>query len=174
MRSPWFLFGSSAILLVIMVGGFLLSPSVRPAAQPHAVYTSIETSDRGSQETLWLGYSMGLAILAVMAALVLMGVGKNGPGNMLGKWLGAGFICLGLIFTCLVASYARYGAGHEDSFFGGLPAPTAWMIYGVWLFPMLMILACSYHFDRWYFTEEDQRLIEEVMRSKRSREEDPL
>ncbi len=172
MRTPWFLFGSAAILLVIMVAAFLASPSVRPAAQPHAVYTSMESSDRGSQETLWLGYSMGLVILAVMAALVLMGVGKNGRAGTLGKWLVTGFLCLGLIFTCLVASYARYAAGNQDGFFGGLPAPTAWMIYGVWLFPMLMILACSYHFDRWYFTKDDRRSIEELMRSKRPREKD--
>ena len=172
MRTPWFLFGSAVILLVIMVAGFLTAPSVRPDARPHAVHTSIEVSDRGSQETLWLGYAMGLAILAVMTAVVLMGVGKNGRIGVLGKWLAAGFVCLGLIFTCLVASHGSYVAGNQGSFFGGLPAPTAWMIYGVWLFPILMILACSYNFDRWYFTEEDQRSIEELMRSTRTSEED--
>ena len=171
MRLPWFLFASSVALLLIMGASFLLSPSARPAAQPHAVYTSLESTDRGSQETLWLGYFMGLAILAVTAALVLLGVSKKGRGGALGRSLLAGFVCLGLIFTGLVVSYARYAAGNQDSFFGGLPAPTAWMIYGVWLFPMLMILVCSFHFDRWYFSEEDQRSIAELLRSKRAREE---
>ena len=78
MRLPWLLFASSVALLLIMGASFLLSPSARPAAQPHAVYTSLESTDRGSQETLWLGYFMGLAILAVMAALVLLGVSKKG------------------------------------------------------------------------------------------------
>ena len=172
MRLPWLLFASTAVLLLIMAAGFFLSPSARPTAQPHAVYTSLEIAHRGSQETLWLGYSMGLAILSVMAALVLLGVSKNGKIGALGGWLAAGFVCLGLIFTGLVASYAQYAAGNKDSFFGGLPSPTAWMIYGVWLFPMLMILACSFYFDRWYFTDEDQRSIEELIRSKRLQEED--
>jgi hypothetical protein len=171
MRIPWFLFASASALLLIMGAGFLVSPSDRPASQPHAVYTSLEIADVGSQETLWLGYFMGLAILAVMAALVWMGVGKKGQLGVLGRWLGAGFVCLGLIFTALVTSYARYGAGDQDSFFGGLPAPTAWMLYGLWLFPMLMILAGSIYFDRWYFTEEDQRSIEALMRSERVRKD---
>ena len=172
MRIPRFLFASASALLLIMGASFFVSPSDRPASQPHAVYTSLASADIGSQETLWLGYSMGLAILAVMAALVWLGVGKRGQLGALGRWLGIGFVCLGLIFTALVASYARYGAGDQNSFFGGLPAPTAWMLYGLWLFPMLMILVCSFHFDRWYFTEDDERAIDDLMRSKLRREKD--
>ena len=172
MRLPWLLFASSVALLFIIVAGFFLSPSARPAAQPHSVYTSMEITDRGSRDTLWLGYSMALAILAVMTALVLLGVDRNGRGGVLARSLVVGFACLALLFTGLVVSYASYAGGAQDSFFGGLPRPTAWMIYGVWLFPMLMLLVCAFHFDRWYFTEEDERSIEELMRSNQTREEE--
>jgi hypothetical protein len=171
MRLEWLLFASTAVLLLIISAAFLVSPSRQPASQPHPIYQSLESTDRGSQDTLWLGYSMGLAILSVMATLVLLGVSKRGRLGALGGWLAAGFVCLGLMFTGLVTSYAQYAAGNHERFFGGLPAPTAWMIYGVWLFPMLMILVCSFHFDRWYFTREDQRAFENLIRSTQPRED---
>ena len=88
----------------------------------------------------------------------------------LGAWLVAGFLGLGLLFTVLVSSYARYAGGVETRLFLGLPPPTAWMLYGVWLFPLLIILVCMFHFDR-YFSKDDERAFEALIRKKRSEKE---
>ena len=44
------------------------------------------------------------------------------------------------------------------------------MLYGVWLFPLLIILVCMFHFDR-YFSKDDERAFEALIRKKRSEEE---
>jgi len=172
MRPSHFLLLSSAVLFLIIVGSFFLSHSLRPAAEAHPVYESIDSTQVGSIPTLWWGYAMGLAIFATLAASVLLGVRRRGRIGPLGVWLAAGFLCLGLIFSALVASYARYAEGTETGFFGGVPAPTAWMIYVVWPFPLAMILACMFYFDSRYFSEDDQRTFDDRIRSIRKQREE--
>ena len=75
-----------------------------------------------------------------------------------------------MIFTALVASYRQYAAGTDTDLLLGLPEPTAWMLYGVWLFPFLMVLAAVALFDT-YFSEQDARDFDQRVRQNRSRRE---
>ena len=154
---------------MIIIGSFFLSPSLRPAAEAHPVYESVQRTQVGSLPTLWWGYAMGLAIFATLAVSVLLGVRRRGRIGPLGVWLAVGFACLGLILTALVISYARYARGVDVDFFGGLPAPTAWMIYVLWPFPLLMILACMFYFNSRYFSDDDQRTFDDLIRSSREK-----
>ena len=172
MRLSHLLLIASAALLLIVLGSFFLSPSLRPAAAAHPVHESVGITLVGSLPTLWWGYAMGLAICATLAASVLLGVRRRGRIGPLGVWLAAGFLCLGLIFTALVVSYARYAGGTDTGFFGGLPAPTAWMIYVVWPFPLLMILVCMAYFESQYFSDDDQRAFDDLIRSSRQGREE--
>lgn len=165
MRISHLLFAASAVLLAIVVAGFFLSAPLLPAAGPHPEYESIERTIAGSEGTLWWGYAMGLAILAVLGVSTVLGVRRRGPRGRLGRWLAVGFACLGIIFTGLVSSYARYASGTGADLVLGVPPPTAWMLYGVWLFPFLMILVSILHFDG-YVSEDDERQFEELMRRR--------
>ena len=171
MRLSILLFAAPAVLLLILLAAFFVSPSLWPAAGPHPDFVSLDRTVVGSQATLWWGYAMALALLATLAVSTVIGVrrrdGRTGP---LVAWLVAGFLVLGLIFTVLVVSYARYAGGGETRLFLGLPPPTAWMLYAVWLFPFLIILVCMFHFDR-YFSKDDERAFEALIRKKRSEKE---
>ena len=81
-------------------------------------------------------------------------------------WLGAGFAGYLLVYTGMVVSYWQYIEGQtETSYFLGLPAPTAWMLFGVWLFPFFFMVLYIRNFDRWVITPEEmdrfRRLVEE-------------
>jgi hypothetical protein len=169
MRLSHILFLASTALLLIVIGSFLVSPSLRPASGPDVAYESLDHAEVGSMGTLWWGYAMGLAIFATLAATVLIGVRRRGRIGSLGLWLTVGFVCHGLIFTALVVSYARYVDGSGSGFFGGLPAPTAWMLYVLWPFPLLMIGAGMVYFEREYFSDEDQRKFDALIQSGRKR-----
>ena len=170
MRLSILLFAAPAVLLLIVLAAFFVSPTLGPAAGPHPDFVSLDQTAVGSQATLWWGYAMALALLATLAVSTLIGVRRGGRMGPLGAWLVAGFLGLGLLFTVLVSSYARYAGGVETRLFLGLPPPTAWMLYGVWLFPLLIILACMFHFDR-YFSKDDERAFEALIRKKRSEKE---
>jgi hypothetical protein len=170
MRLAYFLFATSALLLIVIIAGFMLPRSSRPSAGPHPQYRSLDRSGVDSADTLGWGYAMGIAILATMGASVILGVARKGRTGPLARWLGAGFVCLAMIFTALVASYRQYAAGTDTDLLLGLPEPTAWMLYGVWLFPFLMVLAAVALFDT-YFSEQDARDFDQRVRQNRSRRE---
>jgi hypothetical protein len=171
MRISNLLLIASAFLLLVVVGSFLLSPSSRPASEPHRDYPSLDITTAGSEGTIWSGYLMGLGILATIGISVVLGVRRNGQSGPLGRWMAVGFVCLALIYTALILSYVRYAGETGTDLFLSLPRPTAWMLYGAWLFPLLMILAGMRYFD-WYLSEDDEKKFGELMRAKRSRHED--
>lgn len=170
MRLSILLFAAPAALLLIVLAAFFVSPTLGPATVPHPDYVSLDRTAVGSQATLWWGYAMALALLATLAVSTVIGVRRGGRIGPLGRWLVAGFLVLGLLFTVLALSYARYAGGVETRLFLGLPPPTAWMLYGVWLFPFLIILVCMFHFDS-YFSKDDERAFEALIREKRAEEE---
>ena len=161
-RPSHVLFAASALLLLTVLGSFLTDAALRPSSTPHPDYESLDRTATGSSATLGWGYLMGLGVLATIGAAVVMGVRKQGRSGALGRWLAAGFVVLAAIFTALVWSYTRYASGTGTELFLGLPGPTAWMLYGVWLFPFAMIVACVWHFE-WFVTDEDQRKFEEMV-----------
>lgn len=167
MRLPWVLLLASAFLLAVVVGAFFLSPSLRPAAETHPEYASLDSTTVGSEGTAAFGYLMALGVLATTGVSVVIGVRRRGRSNALARWLAVGFGGLALVYTALVLSYARYAAGADTALFLGLPAPTAWMLYGAWLFPLLLILACVARFDD-YLSRDDERTFHEIVRSRRS------
>ena len=104
---------------------------------------------------LSLGYIVSLLMVGVMGSLVMIGVRRKGEIGPYFPWLLGSFIIMALIFSGLAWSYSGYLRGDTDAIIGGYPAPTAWMIYGVWLFPLILITLFVVTFDRWFLSKED-------------------
>ncbi len=58
---------------------------------------------------------------------------------------------------------------HEDThvLFLSFPRPTAWMLFGVWPFPIYFMAVYYILFDRWYYTQEDEKHLEEIVARRR-------
>ena len=76
--------------------------------------------------------------------------------------VGIGYI---LIFFLLLRSYWQYVEVSEPSHFLGFPAPTAWMVYGIYFFPFIFTALYVLNFNSWVLTEEElvrfHKLVEE-------------
>ena len=167
------LLGLSAVLMGVMGASRLLPAATHPTARLHPEAASLLQSTGGladQPETLWLGYAIGLLILGLMAVCVWIGLRKQDAGTPLTRWMMIGFAGYALVFTGLTITYAQYAADPSGSFFGGFPLPTAWMIYGMWFFPLLLVGLYMVMFDRWVLTEDDlarfQDLVDENRRQR--------
>ena len=164
------LLGLSAALMGVMVASRLLPTATQPMARPHPEAPSLLQSTGGladQPEALWLGYAVGLLVLAVMAVCVWIGLRKKETGTPLTRWMMIGFAGYALVFTGLTLTYARYTGAPETPFFGGFPLPTAWMIYGMWFFPLILVGLYMLLFDRWVLTEADQTRFRELVEENR-------
>ena len=160
-----------ALLLTIGVS-FLMPASTQPTAQVHPEAPSLLQSTGGLAErpaTLWLGYVMGLLMIGIMAVAVWIGLRKRDGATPLNRWMMAAFAGYALVFTALVAAYASYTGSPEAVFFAGFPAPTAWMIYGMWLFPLVFVGLYMTLFDRWVLTDQDLARFDDLVKENRQR-----
>ena len=168
------LLGLSAALTGVMGLSYLLPTATQPTARLHPDVPSLLQSTGGladQPEVLWLGYIVGLLILAVMAVCVWIGLRKKETGTPLTRWMMVGFAGYALVFTGLTLTYAPYTGASEVPFFGGFPLPTAWMVYGMWFFPLILIGLYMVLFDRWVLTEEDQARFQKLVEENRRRGE---
>ena len=160
-------------LLLTLGVSFFVPAARQPTAMLHPEVPSLLHSTGGlseQPETLWLGFAIGLLMIALMAVCVWIGLRREGKGTPLSRWMMIGFVGYGAVFTAMCAYYHLYTSGHAVGFFGGFPAPTAWMIYGMWLFPLLFVALFLFQFDRWIFSEADLKRFQDLVREGPSKE----
>lgn len=162
--SAWLGFGM--LLLVATLGSALwLAPADEATMAPHPDHPSmLRAATGGSHAIRGWGYAVGLSILLLMTVCVLLGLTKQGRLGRLGLVILAGCVGLALVFTALVVTYD----GVPGGFFGGFPPATAWMLYGIWGFPALLLFGLSAVFRRIWLTEEDVERFRQVLAERPS------
>ena len=135
----------------------------------HDTYATMQSggdSQARHEEVLWLGWAFGTLICVFFLLCLAIGGRKNGRMGPIKKYLWAGGIVYCLVFLGMVLSYRASLGRDEIEYVGNLPAPTAWMLYALWGFPAVFILLYIFRFDRWIYTEEDQRAVDAMMKQK--------
>jgi len=188
MKLHWFVF-LTLIGMCAAVGPAFLSPQeividdggaervIRSSGVEHDRFATMRQGGPGAERhagTLWIGWAFVLCQVLFFGGCLAMGLQRRRDG---GVSLGPAkrhliFATLGLaaIFTALVFSYQRYTAQDTHSLFLGFPRPTAWVFLAVWPFPVYLMFVYMRIFDRFIFTEEDARKVEELAAAQRRKE----
>ena len=188
MKLHWLVF-LTLIGMCLAVGAAFLAPTevvVQDGATEQVVSSSGFEHDRfatmrqggpGAERhatTLWIGWAFVLFQVLFFGGCLAMGMQRRKDG---GASLGPakqplvfGTLVLAAIFTALVFSYQRYATEETHSLFLGFPRPTAWVFYAVWPFPVFFMVVYMRIFDRWFFTEEDEKKVAELAAAQRLKE----
>ena len=162
------LLATSLALLALVILAVVEPGSSQLAARPHATIESMLSAGPGApggSGTLWAGFATGLLVIVMIGLFLLVGVAPGATG--LKRWIVGCTVVYGLVFGGLMLSYLEYLEGGPLRIFGGLPAPSAWMMYGVWLFPWVFILGYVVTFHTSYFPPESEERYRELLRSKK-------
>jgi len=124
----------------------------------HPEYTTMLAGGDGDarhSKILWLGCVFAVLQTIFFVSLLVFGMRKSGdPGPALIPMIVCGAIFAG-IFTMLFVSYRGYMNETDSNLFLALPKPTAWMIYGVWFFPVSFVFIYRRYFNTWFLTDDD-------------------
>ncbi len=149
----------SLISLLVIIGlAYFWSPMAQATGLPHpqfpGMYISTANIDQ-AVHTRWLGYLFGLAIIVLFGSFLFLGNRKKGKSTPMKKWLWIGLGAYVFVFSGMVFSHWQYVMDGGGEFLGFLPLPTAWMIVGVWLTPIIITAAYSIKFDDWIISEAE-------------------
>ncbi len=117
----------------------------------------------------WLAWAFALCQVTFFVALLAFGAQKRGSLGPLQLPLLVGWLIYAGIATGLIVAHARYAATADHALFLGFPVPTAWMMYGIWLFPAVFVVLYLATFDRFSFTQADEQRLAELAAGFKSR-----
>ena len=154
-----------AVLLLTMVAAFLMPGSDQPTSRTHPRFDSMLQGTENLAEqpgALVVGTVMALVMVAIQATFVLIGLQRRGRIGWLGRSLIGCFAAYALLFLIVIFSHA--GSMQEVSFRGGFPEATAWMVYGLWLFPLLFVFLYMLMFESSVLSREDLEKFRAIQR----------
>jgi len=149
---------SLVFLLIIVMCAQFWGPVDNAVGTPHAEHPGMMVSKTNIDQyahSRWLGYLFGLGIIGVLGSLVLIGVRKKARSTSLTKYVYTGLITYLLVFSGMVISHWNYAANDGGTFFASMPAPTAWMIFGVWFVPLIITVAFILRFEDSVISDEE-------------------
>ena len=117
--------------------------------------------------TLWIGWGFAVLCVLFFSGCLLLGISRNGKLGPAKAPVIVGTIAFAAVFTGLIFSYYAYMREDTHRLFLSLPKPTAWMLFGVWPFPLYFVAVYYFLFDRWHYTEQDEKRLEEILAARR-------
>ncbi|MFN4258375.1 MAG: hypothetical protein ACK4RK_03705 [Gemmataceae bacterium] len=170
MNQAWILF---ALLLAIwcVLGAVLWVEETSAggaAAHPH-----FQTMDQGGSGQLrhgpLLGQALALGVLeiAVFVAFLGFGIGNRPGAERLRRRLLLGGLLYTGVFALVVWTYQNFLAGDQEVFIGPFPAPTALMLFGMYLAPYYFVILYVVSFDRWIARPEDLAAFQKLVAARR-------
>lgn len=139
----------------------------------HPVFPSMKHGGSGAERTsriLWLGWAFGVLEVSFFVACLALGTAKGEKVGPYRKPLIAGALVYIGVFTLLVLSYRSYLNEETHVLFLTQVRPTAWMLYGMWLFPLLFAALYTVTFNSWYFSEQDLERFRQIVAEKKAQE----
>lgn len=112
---------------------------------------------------LWVGWLFGLCQIVLFIAALALGMRKENGLGPVKLPLVIGGVIFACIFTMLIYTYRGYMLGDSTGLIFGVPVPTAWMLYGIWLFPVYFVLLYMRAFDSWYLTGADRQRFDGLL-----------
>ena len=177
----------TALLLVLLLGMLAAVAAAFFIAEPyedtpegriylghgvdHPTYETMLAGGDGAARhgaILWAGLAFGLLQVAFFVALLAFGARKHGSTGPFRTPLAVGFVLFAAIFVAMFVSYGGYLQSDDPEQLFAFPYPTAWMIYGIWGFPLVFMFLYMLFFDRWTFTEEDAARFRELVAQKQA------
>jgi hypothetical protein len=162
MRIAWLLLGLTgaigAVLLVAIVGGEAVPP-----LRPHPEHPSLLQATDGARRVapvFALGALFGFLQIAFFGVCFALGMRRRGSLGPVARPLALALLGYAAVFAALLVSYRRFLMDETPALVLGFPAPTAWMLFGLWPVPLLFVWIYLRHFDGWVVDEAE---IERVL-----------
>ena len=150
----------TAMLLALLIAG-LVTGVGQETAVAHPKFAPMQQGiDAGTLGApVWTGYAVGLLIIGMLWVTMQVGIHSQ---HWLRTAISVWTISYVFVFIALMIAYDTYEEG-KTTIVAGFTEPTAWLVYGVAIYPWIPLLMFTYAFKQAYFGPEDQARFDEIM-----------
>ncbi len=111
----------------------------------------------------WLSLLYGLCVIVCFLFALWVGGMRNGKLGPMLRWVLLGFLIYFLIYLSLTYTWWNSSGAPPTKYIGGFPPASAWMIYGMWLFPFVFMVLYICYFPNWIYTDEDDSRFNQIL-----------
>ena len=163
--------GPTILLLILLnLCGVLSYVSIHafeyPGATSHPIQAQMQIAGDAATadaELMPFGATVGCLIVLVFMSCLVIGAGKNGRDNGFRTVVAILAVLIMVVFMTMMLNVPGYLRGENSVIVGGFPLPTAMMLYGVWLCPLVFLAVYVFGFNRWVLTEADRDRLAELV-----------
>jgi hypothetical protein len=148
-------------------------PELRSRGMDHPGFPGMLIGGSGAdraEPVLGLAFVFGALQIAFFIGCLAFGLRRNGRVGRVGIFILAGAGLYLLTYVGMFFTYRGYIGGGPMNFFGAMPPPTAWMLYGLWPAPLVFMLLFVLGFNRFVWDEESERAFQQIVAEKRAEE----
>ena len=168
------LFGLLLALWIVVGIASMTAGSRDGHGTQHVQFETMDQGGSGQQRhghILVLGWSFGVLQIATFVGCLALGARRKERLGRL-KWA---FVVGGLLyaaeFSAIFVSYHRFLQQADPSFLGPFPAPTTWLLVGLWAAPLYFVLLYVITFDRNILTADDFEKFQQLLAARRQQQE---
>jgi len=149
------------------------------SGKPHASIREMLVGGDGAKrhESLTVpGWCFLVLQMVFLGAGLCLGMRRNGTDDTGARdpvraWLVGGIVLSLVIVTLLFTSYRSFLVGVDEgvdspALFLGFPVASAWLVYGIWLFPIVYVLIFAKSFRTWYYPDESREKFERLLENR--------
>ena len=173
-KAPAFLLAALVALWGVVIFAVVSPDDVYPGAVTHPQHKAMHVAGPAADfdgRILGAGTITGVLIISIFLLCLLLGSGKNGAKpQFVALVVVAGSLLIG-VFLKMSSTIRDYLALPSPEIVGGFPIPTAWMVFGISMTPMLFLLIYVAGFRRWVMTEDDRKQLETLVAQQKAARE---
>ena len=160
----WTLAALIGLLVLTAVLFFYPDAHVSKVA-PHPDYPSmLQSTSQYNAAGAWLAVAVGLLMISVMILTMMVGMHRPNHKSKFVSVLLRIAIVYALVWVCIKLTNDAYMAGNSELIIGGFPLPTALLMYGMGIFPLVMLPFYYKYFDRDVYSDADQEKFEAILK----------
>ena len=177
MKLSWIMLGLLLGMCAVLGIAFFIGEIPNGHGFDHSRISNMQQGGSGAarhEKILWAGWAFGMLQALFFVTCVALGARRRGRLDSVKRPLIAGTLLYVAVFTGLMMAYRNYIAEGAHALLWVFPAPTAFMIYGLWPVPIFFVLLYIWSFDRWIYRPEDEEKFRQIMESRQQREEETV
>ncbi len=147
-------------------------PSSQGLAHPTYENMSIGGESSRNDKIVWLGTALGILQITLFVSMLCLAIHLDKKQRI---WMAAGGGLMLAMFLAMVFSYRSLlssGTLSDPAIFLGLPVPTAFMIYGLGLTPVVFVIFYVVQFDSCVLRPERYEKFKQVLAECQRKAED--